>query len=539
MSAADPGIPEGQARRRRRGPFSSLTGRVLAVNIVALAVLVGGILYLDEFRASLIVARTNALLNQGEIIAGALGLAASSGPEALGLDVDTASLLLRRLTDTLNTRARLLESDGQLIADTNALRLSTQVSRVELPPPDSGPGVFEFLYDLVEPILPVLRQRPLYVEYPPQRTAEYPEVVLALGGNTSVVERVTAEGVPYLSVCVPVVRFRKVLGALMLSVEARDIDLAIRTERIAILEVFGVAFAVTIALSLFLSSTIARPVRQLAAAADKVRDGRGARVAVPDFSRRRDEIGDLSVALRDMTEALYGRIDAIASFAADVAHELKNPLTSIRSAVETFERTDRPDIRSRLARIIGEDVRRLDRLISEISDASRLDAELARDERHVVDLGALLAALVHAYADVKRPGQPHFTFRPPAEPIQVEGSADRLGQVVRNLIDNALSFSPPEGTVAVALNGDRDTAELTVDDDGPGIPPEALERIFERFYTERSAESFGSHSGLGLAIARQIITAHNGTIRAENRHAEAGPPAGARLIITLPRVAPR
>ncbi|PWR18773.1 sensor histidine kinase [Zavarzinia compransoris] len=519
MAAAAEHRPAARRRPRGRGPFSSLTRRILAVNVVALGVLVGGVLYLDQFRASLVTQRGESLQSQGEIIAGALGLAASSGPEAVDLDIEPARALLWRLTDATATRARLFNNAGRLVADTNDLRPDAQVSRVELPPPDEGPGVVEFLYDVIEPLLPAARSRPIYTDYPLQSARDYPEAAAALSGISSMVERMTADGTPHISVAIPVTRFRKVLGALVLSVEARDIDQAIRSERLAILEVFGVALFVTVLMSIFLASTIARPVHRLAEAAELVKAGRGRRIAIPDFSRRRDEIGDLSVALQAMTDALYARLDAIESFAADVAHELKNPLSSLRSAIETWSRTNNPDARRRLAEIIEIDVRRLDKLISEISDASRLDAEMARDERRPIPLDGLLAGLVAAYAGLERDGWPRFalTVAPEAKGLTVAGLGENLGRVFRNLIDNAISFSPPGTCVALALERDGSQLVARVEDEGPGIPEEALGRIFERFYTERPNEQVGSHSGLGLAIVRQIVEGHDGTIEASNR----------------------
>ncbi|MCF4166190.1 sensor histidine kinase [Zavarzinia compransoris] len=530
-------------RPRGRGPFSSLTRRILAVNIVALGVLVGGVLYLDQFRDSLVIQRAESLQTQGEIIAGALGLAASSGPEATDLDVVPARLLLWRLTDPTATRARLFNNAGRLIADTNELRPDAQVRRVELPPPDAGPGFLETLYDLIEPLLPAGRSRPLYQDYPLQSARDYPEAVAALAGTSSMVERSTADGTPHISVAIPVTRFRKVLGALVLSVEAREIDQAIRAERLAILEVFGVALAVTVLMSFFLARTIARPVHRLAEAADRVKAGRGIRAKIPDFSKRRDEIGDLSVALQAMTNALYTRIDAIESFAADVAHELKNPLSSIRSAIEAWARTDNPDAKRRLAEIIEIDVRRLDKLISEISDASRLDAEMARDKRSPIILEQLLTGLVDTYADLDRAGWPRFELdvAPEAAGVAVVGSGEQVGRVFRNLIDNAISFSPatsdrPDGRALVAIGLTRrdDHLVTTVTDDGPGIPEEALSRIFERFYTERPNEQIGSHSGLGLAIVRQIVEGHDGTIEVSNRIGDDGRVAGACFTVALP-----
>lgn len=508
------------------------------MNVVALAVLVAGILYLDQFRSSLVTQRTEALLTQAELMAGALGLAASSGPEAVDLEVEPARALLRRLTDPIDTRARLFNNDGRLVADTNDLRADAQVSRVDLPPPDAGPGIVEFFYDLIEPLLPSKRRRTLYIEYPLQQARDYPEATAALAGSAGAIERTTLDGTPHISVAMPVTRFRKVLGALVLSVEARDIDQAIRAERLAILEVFGVALAVTVLLSFFLARTIAQPVHRLAEAAEQVKAGRGGRVTIPDFARRQDEIGDLSVALSAMTQALYARIDAIEAFAADVAHELKNPLSSIRSATEAWARTKDERSKQRLAEIIEIDVRRLDKLISEISDASRLDAEMARDERRPIAMDQLMANLVNVYRDLERPGWPRFVLNLPADTqgLLVRASPERLSRVFRNLLDNAISFSAEDGSgeVTLALARLDDRLAIRVEDQGPGIPDEALSRIFDRFYTERPNEQIGSHSGLGLSIVRQIVEAHDGTVRAENIHGPEVEKRGARFVVELP-----
>jgi two-component system sensor histidine kinase ChvG len=294
-------------------------------------------------------------------------------------------------------------------------------------------------------------------------------------------------------------------------------------------------------LSLFLASTIVRPVRQLAEAAEKVRRGINRRATVPDFTLRRDEIGDLSGALRDMTEALYARMDNTEKFAADVAHEIKNPLTSIRSAAETLEQTDDPEKRAALARIISSDVMRLDRLITDISDASRLDAELSRSESKPVDLSRLLTELANFYRDAAPANGPEVELSlDEGEALEVPGIGQRLGQVFRNLIDNAVSFSPPGGKIKITARRRKNLIEVIIEDEGAGIPPENLQTVFERFYTSRPQEEiFGTHSGLGLSIAKQIIAAHGGTIHAENRAPEKGdissenPAHGTRLVVRL------
>jgi two-component system sensor histidine kinase ChvG len=335
-----------------------------------------------------------------------------------------------------------------------------------------------------------------------------------------------------------------VQGVLLLSTQGGDIDAIIASERFSLLQVFLVAALVMVVLSVFLAGAIAGPVRRLAEAAERVRWGTKSRQEIPDFTNRSDEIGHLSGALRDMTKALYNRIDAIESFAADVAHELKNPLTSLRSAVETLPLAKKAEARQRLMSIIQHDVKRLDRLISDISDASRLDAELARSDAEPVDMQRLLEAVVSVANERRQEHDPsiELTIEPhPAgrDAFLVIGHDSRLGQVFNNLIDNARSFSPRDSSVRVRMRRRRGGIEVEVEDDGPGIPEHALDRIFERFYTDRPEQGFGQNSGLGLSISRQIIEAHRGTIRAENRPGppdEEGEPTrlGARFIVRLP-----
>jgi two-component system, OmpR family, sensor histidine kinase ChvG len=523
--------PPDADRRRYKGPFSPLTRRILAINSVALGILVGGVLYLDRFEAGLISARGKALTTQGEIIAGALAEAATSGPEAARIKLDLANKILHRLVMPTNTRARLFGTGGQLVADSRRLLPAQQVHVRELPPP----GTFEVdwadqLYNWVAPFLSSRADLDLYVETPRQNARDYQEAQQALQGSPTFKVRRTRQGTLMLSVALPVQRLKRVLGAFMLSAEAIDIDQSVREQRQAILGIFVTALLVTVLLSLFLAGTIVRPIRRLANAADRVRSGINRRVQVPDFTQRRDEIGDLSGALRDMTEALYRRMDDVERFAADVAHEIKNPLTSLRSAVETFERTDDPDKRRRLVQIIRDDVSRLDRLISEISDASRLDAELSRAEPESVALSRLLSELATFYQSRAEAGEPAVVLRAPeSDDLDIRGIALPLSQVFRNLIDNAVSFSPPGGTVTVTAGRDGANVIVSIEDDGMGIPEENLESIFERFYTSRPQnEAFGTHSGLGLNIAKQIVEAHGGTIRASNRN------PGARFVVRLP-----
>ncbi|MCT2576191.1 MULTISPECIES: sensor histidine kinase [unclassified Mesorhizobium] len=551
--------------------FSSLTRRILFLNLAGLAVLVTGILYLNTFRDGLIDARVESLMTQGEIIAGAI--AASATVETDSISIDPEKLLelqageslgpgsdqldnldfpinpervapvLRRLISPTRTRARIYDRDANLLLDSRHLYSRGQILRYDLPPvDDEQPGLLErvekFVFDFFRN-----KDLPVYHEQPGGNGAAFPEVVKALTGSPSTIVRVSEQGEQIVSVAVPIQRFRAVLGVLMLSTEGGDIDKIVAAERKAILRVFGIAALVTAILSLLLASTIANPLRRLSAAAVRVRRGVKNREEIPDFSDRQDEIGNLSIAVRDMTNALYARIEAIESFAADVSHELKNPLTSLRSAVETLPLAKNDTSRERLMEIIQHDVKRLDRLITDISDASRLDAELAREDASTVDLKKFITDLVAVSRETTRNKKSvEIELKVAKLPQGVKGYVVvghdlRIGQVITNLIENARSFVPEEhGHITISLARAGKFNIVTVDDNGPGIRAEKIDRIFERFYTDRPAgEAFGQNSGLGLSISRQIVEAHGGTLTAENiPGTKPGEIKGARFVVTLP-----
>ena len=520
---------------RRRLP-SLLTVRILALNIPALGILLGGALFLGQYREGLVAAKLEGLRTQGEIIAGALGETAAA--DGGGLDRELAAQLIGRMTAPTATRARLFDADGFLVADSQALGpAAREVEARDLPPPG---GALEALQRWLVAVLrasPSQGPLPLYREAEQQQASDYAEVAAALSGEMGTALRSLSDGEMMVSVGIPVQRFKQVLGALMLSAGAGDIEAEVAATRLTILEVFGLALAVTVLLSLYLSGIIARPVRRLAEAARGSRGTGAQRADIPDFTARRDEIGELSGALREMTEALYERLDAIEAFAADVAHEIKNPLSSIGSAVETLARAgDDAEQRQELLAIINDDVRRLDRLISDISDASRLGAELARAERRKVDLLELARTLAEIHRATRGEDGPVVEVRTAGDgPWVVRCVEDRIGQVMRNLLANAVSFSPPRGHITVGLRQAGTNVEMSVEDEGPGVPEEKREAVFTRFYSQRpEAEPFGTHSGLGLPISRQIAEAHGGTLAVENQRGADGAVQGARFTLTLP-----
>jgi two-component system, OmpR family, sensor histidine kinase ChvG len=549
--------------------FSSLTRRIVILNLAGLIALVGGIFYLNQFREGLISARVQALLTQGEIMASAVAASASVetgairiDPEKLleqqasedeGADDSAQSLdfpinpekvapLLRRLVLPTKLRARVYDRDGNLVIDSRGLYLGGDIVRSDLPPiKPERVNFFQRVWGKLK-LFFTRAELPLYEELGNRNGKGYSEVATALTGTPSTLVRANKKGESIVSVAIPVQRFKAVLGVLLLSTQPGEIDKIVTAERLAILRVFAVAAGVTVVLSILLAGTIAGPVRRLAEAAERVRHGVKSRQAIPDFTDRSDEIGHLSGALRDMTEALFSRIEAIERFAADVSHELKNPLTSLRSAVETLPLARTDSARNRLLEVIQHDVRRLDRLISDISDASRLDAELQREQSEPVDLIKLLAAVTAVANGVDRGDGVRIRLATPVglpeAALYVNGHDLRLGQVVTNLLENARSFSPEGSEVRVTLRRLKADIEISVEDDGPGIPEHSLGRIFERFYTDRPEEQgFGQNSGLGLSISKQIVEAHGGRIWADNRRDAGGTVIGARFRVRLPAAA--
>ena len=596
MAHRDMPHPDTLRKRRKRRGVSPLTLRILAVNVLALALLVVGLLYLGRYQDRLIQAELEALATEARIFASALGEGAvnrilippapggetageagssgggldSGGREQFELAPELARPMVRRLAEATATRTRLFDIDGHMLSDSRVLTGSLgRIEIRELPAPPAGDAVSRAINDLYSRLIDVVPSReglPLYRE---ETGRPNPDVERALTGETgATVWRVaSAADDPdlLLTVAVPVQRYREVLGAVLLTRGGGEIDRAIRSVRFDILRVFAAALLVTVALSLYLAGTIARPIRRLALAADRLRTGHGRHTEIPDFTHRGDEIGELSGVLRDMTAALWARMDAIERFAADVAHEIKNPLTSLRSAVETVARIEDPGRRARLMAIIADDVQRMDRLISDISNASRLDAELSRAEPEPVDIGAMLTM----FADLQRAAEetarepdgetrgglgtgmredggttpdnedgrpPRVVIDVPAgERLVVPGLEGRLTQVFQNLIANALSFSPPGGIVRVSARRAGNRVKIIVSDNGPGIPEGKQQAIFERFYTERPAgEKFGTHSGLGLSISQQIVQAHNGLVDVQNRLSPDGRIDGADFSVMLP-----
>ncbi len=537
--------------KRKWGPFSSLGRRIMAINLFAVFFLAGGILYLDQFRTGLIDARTQALTTNGRMIAGALGEAALSEVSFTGkvnhLTLDTRNIrsVLRRLAVVTDTTALLYDRDGDLIADSRVLiSAGREIIFETLPPPNQAGNVrkfYEVLYDFLADLIPTSQDYSLFPARTSVSVEDFTEVSEALKGESADVIRQTKDGRLMISVALPVQGFKHILGGLLLIEDGAAIDEAVKSAQVTTLIVFSITVVITLLLSLYLARTIASPIHDMAEAADKVRLGLGRRIEMPDFSDRQDEIGDLSISFGEMTVALYDRMDAIEAFAADVSHELKNPLTSLGTAVDTFERVKDDDTRKQLLAIISSDVKRLDRLITDISAASRLDAELSRTEGEPVAVVGLIDSIAEMYGAGRGPSDVSVEVEISSRDITIDGVPGRLGQVLRNLIENAMSFSPKGTRVLIRVSEDQDGegknwVQIDVEDQGPGIPENKLEAIFNRFYTERpKGEDFGRHSGLGLSISRLIIDAHRGSIKASNRFSSDGSVIGARFSIRLPK----
>ncbi|MDQ3140600.1 MAG: sensor histidine kinase [Pseudomonadota bacterium] len=511
---------EVRARAQRWSARFTLTNRILAVNIFALAILAGSIFYLDSFRARLTADRINQAATQASIIATAVSAAEPRARDAL----------MKELGGQSGARLRLYGTDGIKLIDSwdgtpPTYRLRDPVKET------FDKDIARWLDRAFDTIVNAPRL-PKYRPPDDDRLAAWPEAVTARRlGNATTELREAPDGSPFISSAAPVTGGDP--AVLLLTVNPRDVRTIVRDERTTLTIVLGVAVALSVFLSLFLARTIATPLRRLARAAQRVRLGRAREVVVPLLPARRDEIGLLARVLHDMTQSLRYRIDATEAFAADVTHELKNPLASLRSAVDSLDRVEDPALRQQLLDVVRQDVRRLDRLIVDIAEVSRLDAELSRARFDQVDLGVMIEELLGLWEP--RAAERSVTLayaRPRSGTAVIMGDESRLARVLDNLVDNAISFSPEGGLVELAATSADEDVIISIEDEGAGIAEDAREAIFNRFHSIRpEGEDFGRHSGLGLAIAKAIVEGHDGDIRAETRHD--GRP-GARFVMSFP-----
>ncbi len=543
--------------RGTRQRFSPLLRRILLVNALPLALIVAAFLYLDQYQQGLVTAEVSALREQARIYAGALAESAvqANAANQPALNPDLARPLLYRLIEpTPNAQALIYGPDGQVIANSR-IREGPKGAIITEPLPNPVPRpvlarVVSFLYDQFLTVLPspqsgfvgTSRSGDAGIGWQPGVREVLRLTSATKGKEAAPYIRRAADGRLLITVAEPIIRSRATVGIVLLTREAGEVDRAVFDIRISILGLFLLALVLTVLLSGYLARTIATPLLNLATAAVALREGRAANrqgnaeAVPPAIASRTDEIGSLARALDSSAHALWARMDAIEQFAADVAHEIKNPLSSIRSAIETLRRMDDKTRGARLLEIIAQDVTRLDRLISDISDASRLDAEMSRTALEPVDIAPIMATLTEIHDTTRKEGDPRLILDAPPSGLAVRGVERRLVQVLRNLIGNAVSFSPPNGRIWLRGRETGNMIELAVEDEGPGIPDAKLDHVFDRFYSERpQTEQFGSHSGLGLSISRQIAEAHQGRIMAENRKGAAGGVIGARFVLRLPK----
>ncbi len=548
---------------------SSLARRIFVSNIAGLCVLLVGILQLSKHNAWLIEAKRDSLIAQGEIIAA--GIASNATVEKgdrvildpdklpeleggkipfrndgfasldLSIQPEIVTPVLRRLMQrTKNVRARIYARDGALIVDSAQILQRGQMARNE-PAHADRPKARTFWTKLAEKING--SDLPVYQEIGSANGTTYPEVRMALGsGITTPMVLLTKDDEQIVSIAAPIRRAGAVQGVLLLSTKPGEIDDILDSERKVIFTIAGLALLATILASMLLTRTVAGPMRRLSAAAEHVSHNITARQELPEFKGRTDEVGQMAEAFRSMTAALYRRIEASEKFAADVAHELKNPLTAARSTAESLTYAKSDEHRNQLVAQIQIEIKRLNRLITDVSNASRLDAELARQQTEPVDLAIITSGIVATFRDIL--SESSKTIGIVVSPslagqnLVVEGHEGRISQVITNLIDNALSFSPEGGAVAVTLMRDGPTIRIAIKDQGPGIDEDKLDTVFDRFYTYRPTadSSRGSNSGLGLSISREIVRAHGGQIWAENCYVDHSHTvrSGAHFIVELP-----
>ena len=537
-----------KAARARRNMISlnrsPLARKIILFNLLAMVVLVAGVMYLNPFRDSLVVQRERALAVEAQLIAGVLQASLpDDAPAGFGEGSVDAQQVLNRLSLSAGIDVYIFASADQLITSTEnmARRPARPVRGLDTSRQDAL-LITSFLNGIWSG-LSTLVNRDDTQPAPPSGTDLARGLVTPAGEGVTVLRRgTTATGTLYAAAS-PVFGPTGQIGVVVVTTAAGEIDDLVRVEREQLLQMFVIALMVSIGLSLVLASTIAHPLADLAAAAELGRDKNArkmspTRVRIPDLTGRPDEIGRLSGALRGMVAALYDRIDSNEQFAADVSHEIKNPLASLRSAVGTMRLTKTEDQRNRLLEVIEHDVQRLDRLVSDISNASRLDSELVKEEEEEFDLVRTLRNISQYHAEECEKKGVDFITDLPADPIRISGLEGRLAQVFVNLLSNAISFCDDGDAVRLWVRRRDNRVLIVVEDTGPGIPEEALTKVFNRFYSERPVQQFGNHSGLGLAISKQIVEAHGGVIWAENiRPTEAdatSEPLGARFVVGLP-----
>ena len=533
-----------KSRRHLSGErkVSPLTLKIWSINILAIFVILIAVLHLDRYEDSLIQSELEALEHQAELFANALSEVAVKNDPGIHSYLSSIAVqnVINRSALRSPARSRVFDTAGRLLADSQELpgRVPSVITK---PLASVFPDIFfqKFFNDFFQQFFnsSIQVRRPINEAHKIQLAHTFPEVISALKGSSIKTVKLRESGESLLTVAVPIQKYKRVLGVLLLSVKDEKVDAAFSSYQKELIIAVVIALVITSALSLYLSRSITKPILSLASAAEKIKNDRSGRSEIPEVSKRDDELGDLSRALIEMTNNLWQRLDAIEKFAADVSHEIKNPLTSIKSAIETATKIKDSGKRDQLLTVILDDVNRLDRLITDISDSSRLDAELSREKFEAIDIESLLLAFYQLRKFQKRFEQKSLTLNieKGEKQLLILGHESRIVQVIDNIVNNAITFAPVNSNINISVSADTTDVKITIDDEGPGIPENKLDAIFERFYSERpAAEKFGLHSGLGLSICKQIVEAHNGKIFAKNRTGYQNDITGARFIITLP-----
>lgn len=550
----------------------SLLRRILISNLTGFAIFLVGVLHVNQNHAWLIEAKRDSLRAQGEIIAAAIAANATMDGDQIVLDPrrlpepqdlnfplrddaftalelpirpETVTPVLRKLLQSPDIRARIYGPDGTLAMDSEMMPQRGEIQHPSLLDPHFRVTDFSTWLQSWS----IDRSLPVYKDIGDMRGTAYPEVAAALGGTATPMLLLSEKGEQIVAMAVPIRRLRSVYGVLLLSTRPGEIDAILGEERAAVLGIAMIALTVSLLTAFLLSRTVTGPIRQLTIAAEKVSDdpGNATLKSLPLYRKRSDEVGRMATAFHAMAHALWMRVEASEKFAADVAHELRNPLTAARTLAESISYAQSERDKRRFLVQLKNELQRLGRLITDIAAASRLDAELARQNTQILNVTATVSAVRDLFRDGLAKTSRKIALV--TDPVTcsgaylVRGNDSRLIQVLTNLVDNALSFSPPGGTVTIHTRHLGAKVIIQVDDEGPGIPPEHMERVFERFYSERPAfaASGGKNSGLGLSISREIVLAHGGRIWAENRYPPgtvggSGTPVGARFVVELPAV---
>jgi len=537
--------------------YTSLTNRILRVNLISLLFLVLGVIYLDQYREDLIKAELDTLSSEVRLLSatfseGSIRRINDNNPEDNEAIIsELAKRLINRLSQSSKSHIRIFDTNLQIIGDTRSLdQKNNIIIKEELKTPkiniDSEEIINKFFSNIIKHF-PMKYDLPLYSKLMEQNenAHQFPDIHSALNGEVSFRAWRDGEGELVLTAAAPIEKDNKIYGTVLIKRDGANITEAIIRMQRDILKVFAGAVTVTILLSLYLAAIIGHPLRRLAISAENVSNSKSRKIEIDDLSERNDEIGALSTSLRDMTRALWNRMDSIEQFSADVSHELKNPLSSLKSAVETMEKINKKEQKEQLMNIIHHDIERLDRLITDISKASRLDAELSRDVMNKFNPCNLISELINAYkkplerinsTETSNENNIKLIIDSKSRNTEIIGNEIRISQIFENLISNALSFTPENEVVIIRINSTEKDIIITIEDNGIGIPPENLETIFKRFYSLRPThEKYGSHSGLGLSICRQIINTHNGKIYADNIIDYKNNIKGAKFTVILPR----